>query len=180
MFRNRSKRFWITLIVLVAVIVFYLPSLVAFHYTASSQRTSFLTHPWRSWAFAWTALTVPGNSTLKTSGEALRAADSMFNGSAVDPHAVRLLFLDEGDPYTFTHSVAGRDMTTTVTPPYRFVWQVTGSVDTGAPEPSPDTVVALLDYRTGQVLYDVRRDLATTLPVPLPSASPTPTGSPST
>ena len=47
-------------------------------------------------------------------------------------------------------------MTTTITPPYRFVWQVSGHIDTLN---GPDTVVALLDYRTGKLLYDVRHDL---------------------
>jgi hypothetical protein len=157
LFRNRNRRFWIILVVVIAVAVFYLPSLVAFRYTAASQNTGFLTHPWRSWSFIITALTVPGDSRLKTSGNALRAADSRFHGSAIDPHEVRLLFLPEGKPYTFTHTIGGRTVTTTIKPPYRFVWQVSGHIDTvnGA-----DTIVALLDYRTGRVLYDVRHDLA--------------------
>ncbi len=182
MFRNRTKRFWVILIVVVAGFVFYLPSLVAFHYTASTQRTGFLIRPWRSWSFAWAALTVPADSKLKTSGEALRRADALFAGSQVDPHAVRLLFLDEGDPYTFTHEAGGNKVSTTITPPGRFVWQVTGSVDTGAG--SSDTVVALLDYESGKVLYDVRHDLTTTVPTTpttpgVPAGSPAPSGSPS-
>jgi hypothetical protein len=173
-FRNRNKRFWIVLIAAVALVAFYLPSLVAFRYTAAPQNTSFLSHPWRSWSFMATALTVPGDSRLKTSGNALRAADSRFKGSAIDPHQARLLFLPAGRPYTFTHQLGDRTVTTTITPPYRFVWQVSGHVD-GVN--GPDTVVALLDYRTGRVLYDVRRDLpqgaGTTEPVsPSPGASP--------
>ena len=85
-FRNRNKRFWIVLIAVVVLVGFYLPSLVAFRYTAAPQNTGFLTHPWRSWSFIVTALTVPGDSRLKTSGNALRAADSRFNGSSIDPH----------------------------------------------------------------------------------------------
>ncbi len=156
LFRNRNKRFWIVLIVVVVAAVFYLPSLVAFRYTAAAQNTGFLTHPWRSWSFIVTALTVPGDSRLKTSGIALRRADAYFRGSSIDPHEVRLLFLPKGKPYTFTHPLGDRTVTTTITPPYRFVWQVSGHIDTVS---GPDTVVALLDYRTGRVLYDVRRDL---------------------
>ncbi len=157
LFRNRNKRFWIILVVVVVAVVFYLPSLVAFRYTAAAQNTGFLTHPWRSWSFIVTALTVPGDSRLKTSGIALRAADAHYRGSAIDPHEVRLLFLPEGKPYTFTHTIGGRTVTTTIRPPYRFVWQVTGHIDTVN---GPDTIVALLDYRTGRVLYDVRHDLS--------------------
>ncbi len=157
LFRNRHKRFWILLALVVGVGAFYLPSLVAFRYTAAAQSTGFLTHPWRSWSFIATALTVPGDSRLKTSGNALRAADSRFHGSAIDPHEVRLLFLPEGMPYTFTHPLGARTVTTTITPPYRFVWQVSGHIDTLS---GPDTVVAMLDYRTGKLLYDVRDDLS--------------------
>ncbi len=175
LFRNRNKRFWIILILVVVILVFYLPSLVAFRYTAAAQNTGFLTHPWRSWSFIITALTVPGDSRLKTSGIALRHADGYFRGSAIDPHEVRLLFLPEGKPYTFTHPLGHRTVTTTITPPYRFVWQVSGHIDGVS---GPDTVVALLDYRTGRVLYDVRTDLPqgtpATEPTDSPSAAPSP------
>ena len=40
-FRNRNKRFWITLIAGVVPVAFYLPSLVAFRYTAAPQNTAF-------------------------------------------------------------------------------------------------------------------------------------------
>ena len=168
LFRNRNKRFWIILVVVVVAAAFYLPSLVAFRYTAAAQNTGFLTHPWRSWSFIVTALTVPGDSRLKTSGIALRAADVYYRGSSIDPHEVRLLFLPEGKPYTFTHPLGDRTVTTTITPPYRFVWQVRGHIDTVN---GPDTVVALLDYHHGRVLYDVRRDLP-------PGAGTTEPGSP--
>ncbi len=162
MFRTHSRRFWIAVILIAVVIVFYLPSLVAYRYTASTQSSGFLTHPWRSWSFVYTALTVPGDSKLKTSGLALRHADALFINTAVDPQEVRLLFLPQGKPYTFSHSLGPTSLTTTITPPYRFVWQVTGNVDTvpGA----RGVIVALLDYKSGKVLYDVRRDLPSTVP----------------
>ena len=176
LFRNRTKRFWVTVVVVAALIVFYLPSLVAYRYTASTQSTGFLIHPWRSWSFIATALTVPGDSRLKTSGSALRAADAMFRNSAVDPQEVRLLFLPEGKPYTFRHWVGPHVVTTTVTPPYRFVWQVTGHIDmAGGPG---HTVVALLDYKSGKALYDVRSDVPPTQNATEPAGSPSPTASP--
>jgi len=184
LFRNRDKRFWIILIVVVVALALYLPSLVAFRYTASTQSTGFLTHPWRSWSFIVTALTVPGDSRLKTSGIALRSADARFAGSSIDPHEVRLLFLPEGKPYTFTHRLGRRTLTTTITPPYRFVWQVTGHID-GVK--GSDAVIALLDYESGRTLYDVRRDLPqrggvepTTTPSdePSPSATSSPGATP--
>jgi len=179
LFRNRDKRFWIILIVVVVALALYLPSLVAFRYTASTQSTGFLTHPWRSWSFIVTALTVPGDSRLKTSGIALRSADARFAGSSIDPHEVRLLFLPEGKPYTFTHPLGRRLLTTTITPPYRFVWQVTGHID-GVK--GSDAVIALLDYESGRTLYDVRRDLPQrggVEPTTTPSDEPSPGATPS-
>jgi len=177
MFRSRSRAFWVLVVVVAVAIVFYLPSLVAFRYTAASQNRAFLTHPWRSWDFIYTALTVPGDSQLKTSGQALRRAISLFAGSGVDPHQVRLLFLPEGKPYTFTHDVGSKSVTTTVTPPYRFVWQVSGSLD--KLDPTKTTTIALLDYQTGRVLYDVRSDLPAGTNAPEPSTSGLPSPSPS-
>ena len=98
MFRNQSKRFWIILVACVAAFVFYFPSLVAFRYTAPPQNVTFLYQPWKSWSFAYTALTVPGDAKLKTSGEALRAAEKVWPGPQFDVGEVRVLFLDEGRP----------------------------------------------------------------------------------
>jgi hypothetical protein len=76
-------------------------------------------------------------------------------------------------------------VTTTITPPYRFVWQVTGHIDTlnGA-----DTVVALFDYKSAKALYDVRHDLPqgaassepadSTSPSPGTSTAPSPGATP--
>jgi hypothetical protein len=175
MIRFRDKRFLAVAIAVVAVVVFVLPGFVAFRYTAPEQRGQFLLHPWRGWSFVWAALAVPGNAELKTSGMALRKADWLYKGTAVDPREVQLLFVKRKQPYTFTHSIDGRTVVTTVVPTYRFVWQVQGVVDT-APTRS-DTIVALLDYDTGRVLYDIRDDLtpAELAPRPSDSASPGPT-----
>lgn len=178
MFTKRSKRFWITLVVCVTAFVFYFPSLVAFRYTAPSQNVGFLYRPWKSWAFAYAALTVPGDARLKTSGEALRAAEAVWPGPSPAVHEVRVLFVDAGRPYEFVHEVAGRPVTTTVVPPYDFVWQVRGAMTRNA----GDTIVGLIDYRSGEVLYDVRSDLGGAQPiVPYtpPTASPSPPVSPS-
>ena len=128
MFRNQSKRFWIILVACVAAFVFYFPSLVAFRYTAPPQNVTFLYKPWTSWSFAYTALTVPGDAKLKTSGEALREAEKIWPDPPFNVREVRVLFLDEGQPYTFTHDVLGNDVTTTITPTYDFVWQVRGTI----------------------------------------------------
>jgi len=175
MIRFRDKRFLVVAIVFAAIVVFVLPAFVAFRYTAPQQRWQFLTRPWRGWNFAWAALTVPGGSELKTSGMALRKADWLYKGTAVDPRQVQLLYVKRKQPYVFDHALDGRTLTTTVVPSYRFIWEVQGAVDTVSD--SSDTVVALLDYSTGRVLYDVRDDLtpAELTPGPGDVASPSPT-----
>jgi hypothetical protein len=175
MIRFRDKRFLAVAIVVAAVIVFVLPAFVAFRYTAPEQRGQFLTRPWRGWSFAFAALAVPGGAELKTAGMALRKADWLYRGTAVDPREVQLLYVRRKQPFTFRHSIDGRSVTSTVVPTYRFIWQVQGAIDTVSDE--TDTIVALLDYNSGRVLYDVRDDLTpaelaapgyTTSPSPAP------------
>ena len=178
MIRFTNKRSIVVAIVVAAIVVFVLPAFVAYRYTAPQQRGQFVTHPWRGWAFAWAALAVPGNAELKTSGMALRKADWLFKGTAVDPREVQLLYVPKGKPYTFSNAIDGRSVTSTVVPRYRFIWQVQGVVDTVSQR--TDTVVALLDYATGGVLYDVRDDLRPADLVPEPSSSPAPSVTPQT
>jgi hypothetical protein len=175
--RFRSKRFLVVALVLAALVVFLLPAFVAFRYTAPSQRGDFVRRPWRGWGFAYAALAVPGDAELKTSGMALRKADWVFKGTSIDPREVQLLFVPAGKPYRFAHSIDGRVVTSSVTPSYRFIWQVQGVIDTISDR--GDTIVALLDYDTGRVLYDVSDDLLPAELTPEPTASPLPEASPS-
>jgi hypothetical protein len=174
MVRYRDKRFIVVVIIVAALLVFVLPAFVAFRYAAPQQQGQFLTRPWRGWSFAWAALSVPGGAELKTSGMALRKADWIYKGTVVDPREVQLLFVRAGRPYTFTHAIDGRALTSSVVPSYRFIWQVQGAVDTVSDK--GDTIVALLDYNTGRVLYDVRDDLTLRELTPQPgdTASPSP------
>jgi hypothetical protein len=176
MIRFRDKRFLAVAIVVAALVIFVLPAFVAFRYTAPEQRGQFLSRPWRGWGFAYAALAVPGNAQLKTSGRALRKADWLFKGTAVDPREVQLLFVKRKQPYAFTHSIDGRTLTSTVVPTYRFIWQVQGAVDTISDR--DDTIVTLLDYRSGRVLYDIRDDLTPAELAPQPSDATTPSPAP--
>lgn len=170
----RDRRFAIALIVLFVVIIALLPAFVGFRYTAPEHSGDFVRRPWRGWAFVFSALAVPTDSKLKTSGMALRKAEWLFKGTVVDPQEVQLIYAAAGKPYTFTHTVDGREVVSTVTPSYDFIWQVKGALTT-LPE-SGRTVVALLDYETGRVLYTIRDDLP---PEEVPtSTAPAPSGTP--
>jgi hypothetical protein len=169
-FKSHGKRFWAIVAIVVAALIFITPALLAFRYTAAGQRDQFITHPWRGWSFAWAAIRVPGNSQLKTSGAVLRKAQWLFRGTGVDPQEVQLLYVHPHEPYTFTHTVAGRTVTSTITPTYWFVWQVEGQTDTAGS--SGRVIVAMFDYRSGKMLYDVRSDLQPQQILPEPGASP--------
>ena len=177
MIRFRSKRFLGIALVLSALVVFLLPAFVAFRYTAPSQRGDFIRHPWRGWSFALAALAVPGDAQLKTSGMALRKAAWLFKGTSIDPREVQLLFVPAGRPYRFAHSIDGRMVTSSAVPRYRFIWQVEGVIDTLSDH--TQTIVALLDYHTGRVLYDVRDDLPPSQLTPEPTSTPLPEPAPS-
>ena len=172
--RRRGRQVLVVTLVGAAVVVFLFPAFVAFRYTAASQRMEFVRQPWRGWSFAFAAVAVPGGSDLKTSGMALRKADWAFDGTSIDPREVQLLFVPAGAPYTFTHQVDGRSVTSTITPTYKFVWQVEGVVETTPG--GEETVVGMLDYRNGHLLYDIRDDLRPEqlIPAPTPSASASP------
>lgn len=177
--RRPNTRLWVFAAVVVTLVVALLPALIAYRYTAPDQRGDFVSHPWRGWSFAAAALAVPGDSELKTAGEALRKADWVFRDSAVDPSEVQLLFVTADEPYHFSQDVGGIHAGVEVTPSYRFIWEVRGTVPTAVgPSAVHETaVVALLDYETGRLLYDVRADLpAGWLESP---ASPSTTPSPS-
>lgn len=170
MFKSHGKPFWAVVAIVVAAVIFITPALLAFRYTAGSQHDQFLTHPWRGWSFAVAAILVPGNSKLKTSGDVLRKAQWLYRGTAVDAQEVQLLYVHPHQPYTFSQTVAGQTVTATITPTYWFVWQVEGQVDTL--HASGRVIVAMFDYRTGTMLYDVRSDLQPDQILPEPSASP--------
>jgi hypothetical protein len=175
--RFRSKKSVVVAVALAALVVFLLPAFVAFRYTAPSQRGDFIRHPWRGWSFAYAALAVPGDAELKTSGMALRKADWVFKGTSIDPREVQLLFVPAGRPYRFAHGIDGRVVTSSAVPNYRFIWQVQGVIDTISDR--TDTIVALLDYDSGRVIYDVRDDLPSSTLTPEPTSSPLPEPSPS-
>jgi len=176
---TRRRNAWIIVVavLVVALVVALLPALVAYRYTSPVQRDDFVSHPWEGWSFVGAALRVPGDSELKTSGDALRKAEWIFKGTAIDPQEVQLLFVTADEPYHFTQVVGGVRADAEVTPSYRFIWEVRGTVPGGGASAEPEVaVVALLDYESGHLLYDVRDDL----PEASPATSATPSPAPST
>ena len=174
MIRFRDKRFLAVAIVVAALVVFVLPAFVAFRYTAPEQRGQFLSRPWRGWSFAYAALAVPGDAELKTSGMALRKADWVFKGTAVDPREVQLLFVSA--------SVRTRSRTTSTGGPSRAP-SCPATASSGRSRATVDTISdqrrhhrRAAGLQLGRLLYDVRDDLtpAELAPRPADATSPSP------
>lgn len=173
MTRLREKRFVVGVVVALAAVVAVAPALLAFRYTAPQQRETFLRRPWRGWSFVFAAVTVPGDSVLKTSGMALRKADWVFRGTVVDPVSVQLVLVDQGQPFRLCQRLGDRTVSHEVSASGRFLWLVEGDVRTLPAD--GDVVVAAFDYVSGRLLYDVRDDLTPReLVPPAPSPGPTP------
>ena len=162
----------------VALVVALLPALVAYRYTSPVQRDDFVSHPWRGWSFVAAALRVPGDSELKTSGDALRKAEWLFKGTADRPaggpapvrHRRRALRIS-------TQEVAGvqrRRRGHAELPVHLGGARHRADAAGGAAAEPEVAVVALLDYETGRLLYDVRDDLPATSPAPSATPSPAP------
>lgn len=178
MFKSRSTSFWIALALVVAIVIFLFPALIAFRYTADSQRMRYVEAPWRGWSFLAAALAVPADSQLKTSGQALRKATWLFRGSVVDPRQIQLLFVPKHRAYFFRHEIGRTMVTSKVVPTYRFIWEIQGRIDTY--NTSGNVIVGMLDYKTGHLLYDVRKDLSgpAAIPPPNDTAGPSPAAVP--
>ena len=177
MIRFRDKRFLAVAIVVAALVVFVLPAFVAFRYTAPEQRGQFLTSPWRGWSFAYAALAVPGQrraqdlrhgaaqGRLGVQGDGRRPP----GGAAAVRQAQAAVHVHASHRRPHPHHAR-------CVPTYRFIWQVQGVVDTISQ--NSDTLVALLDYKSGRVLYDVRDDLTPAELAPQPGDTATPSPAP--
>ena len=131
MIRFRDKRFLAVAIVVAALVVFVLPAFVAFRYTAPEQRGQFLTQPVARLELrlgrARRARATP--SSRRRAWRCARRTGSTRARPSI-PARCSCCSSSPRQPYTFTHTIDGRTLTSTVVPSYRFIWQVQGVVDT--------------------------------------------------
>lgn len=146
------NRRWTVIVIVVVVLVLALPLPVAERYTSPTQDGQYMADPIRAYRFAFAAATVSPSSVLNSSGEALTRAKEVFAGSDVTPRKVELLFLSGSEPYEY---LTEGGQTLYVSSPPTFMWEVWGTAS-GDPPDSDDDVVALLDYKTGEVLAAVQ------------------------
>lgn len=145
------NRRWTVILIVVVVLILALPLPVAERYTSPTQDGQYLADPIRAYRFAIAAATVSPSSALNTSGEALTRAKDLFAESDLKPNRVELLFLDNSDPYEY---VTEGGQTLYVASPGAFIWEVWGAGSSDPADGASD-VLALLDYKTGELLASI-------------------------
>ncbi len=134
-----------------AVVALWIPSFIATAYAEVPAR-DYLANPAKGWGFLWESVTASRNPRLGTADAALQEATQVWAGQPAVASDVSLKAIpspwDIPVPAGGVAPAAGRAV---VTPADELQWVVTGSVEGG-----PDQVIGLLDYRTGQVAWDIR------------------------
>jgi hypothetical protein len=151
---------WIAIVVL-ALIVFCAPAVVAQTVTSPSEPLSFLARPWTGWTFAGSVLVDSFSAKASSPGSALRAARRAFQPHAhapgvatpdPQPRAVQLLYLPGSTKVTIETELGGKRRHERVDPPHPLVWLVLGRVGSDG----SDSSIGLLDFTTGHLVWDVR------------------------
>lgn len=142
-----------------AAIAVWVPSLIASHYADGPGGTEHvLGHPLRGWEFVADAVRTSRGARLGSRDGALAVArDQIWTGPPARAVDVRLVWtrgpFDVEVPAGGTAPDPARAV---VRPASRFSWIVIGRVRKG-----PRQMIGVLDYRTGQVVWNIR---------PLPAA----------
>lgn len=134
-----------------AIAALWVPSLVARTYTTSSQPIDFLSRPDKGWRFLYDTVRLSRHAKLGSDGPALQRARQVWPRA----QSVELVYLL--GPVSVPVPPGG------ATPPAplrvarprsRLSWFVTGRLGG-----RPRQIVGLLDYRSGRVIWDLRRVL---------------------
>lgn len=131
------------------------PSVVAGHYAngMDPEQQHLLSNPHRGWAFLADAVRSSRGARLGSHERALeQARDRVWTGSTGRAVDVRLRWTP--NPFAVPDVPGGAEIRTgrrRVRPISPFSWVVEGRVERG-----PRQIIGLLDYRSGQVIWDIR------------------------
>jgi len=145
--RRRSWLFWAFLAVAVLGLVVYLPAELARRSTGPGEPVNFLSHPLEGWRFVAAVALERGGAAAGTPSQARAIALRTFDDGRLRPERVSLLWLP--DRRIQVPTLQGSAMVPTNS---RLVWKVTGRRGPGGPE----VVLGLIDFASGQVIYDGR------------------------
>lgn len=132
-----------------ALAALWAPSLVARTYTTSAQPIDFLSRPDKGWRFLYDTVRLARHAELGSDGPALQRARQVWPRA----EAVELVYLVGA----VTVPVAAGGLSPpasarTLRPRSRLTWFVQGRIGD-----RPRQVVGLLDFRSGRVIWDLRR-----------------------
>lgn len=131
------------------IALLWAPSLVARSYTTPAQPIDFLTRPDKGWRFLYDTVRLSRSAKLGSEGPALETAKRIWPRA----NGVELVYLE--GPVTVPVAPGGitpPDRARRVRPRSRLTWFVRGRIGD-----RPTQVVGLLDFRSGRVIWDLRR-----------------------
>ena len=132
-----------------AIAALWAPSLVARTYTSPAQPIDFLSRPDKGWRFLYDTVRLSRQATLGSEGPALQRARQVWPRA----ESVELVYLVRPVIVPMsTGGVAASERARTVRPRSRLTWFVHGRIGGRARQ-----VVGLLDFRSGRVVWDLRR-----------------------
>lgn len=132
-----------------ALAALWAPSLVARTYTTPAQPIDFLSRPDKGWRFLYDTVRLSRHAKLGSDGSALQRARQVWPRA----DAVELVYLVR--PVTVPVATGGLNppvSARTLRPRSRLTWFVRGRIGS-----RPRQVVGLLDFRSGRVIWDLRR-----------------------
>ena len=147
---TRRRAVGITAVGIVALAIVWAPSLIARSYTTGAQPIDFLRRPDRGWRFLYDSVRLSRGAKLGSEGPALETAKRIWRRA----DAVELVYLT--GPVTVpvpTGAVAPPPRARTVRPRSRLTWFVSGRIRSSGPR----QVIGLIDFRSGRVIWDLRR-----------------------
>lgn len=145
-------------VAVVACVTAVTPVGIAMTVTAPSEPVRFLTRPWMGWRFTGSVVTASIGGHATSPGAALRLAHRAFRqsipGDATTPIPtfVELVYVPRGEEYRFEAFTRTGDSRVQMHPGHELVWQVVGRY----PGSNGQGVVGLIDYSTGDLVWDVR------------------------
>jgi hypothetical protein len=153
---RRSRRLITVIAVVLGTVAVFAPSVVAHRYADGPGGTDgVLGRPDKGWEFLIDAVTQSRDARLGSSTSAGERAREVWAGGSVRAESVRLTWMD--GPFTVpvpgggTPPAAGNAV---ATPRSSLGWTVIGRVRGGDRQ-----MIGLLDYRSGRVVWNMRRGL---------------------
>ncbi|MCW2960220.1 MAG: hypothetical protein JWM25_790 [Thermoleophilia bacterium] len=138
------------LLVVVALLLFFAPALVAQAVTGTAQPGNYLTHPHRGWVLLADVLTSAPSAEAASPGAALRIAHRRWNTeSGLEPRTAQLVHLDANDQFTVPLGTSRSRVT--VGPGSALAWVIEGTTSRS----DANVVIGVIDYESGAERYDL-------------------------